>query len=213
MENRTDAHEEERLIENAADRVSDAAIDGQGGADARPDDHESELAVQRIGQHAAQVVLGESEEDRKERHRRADIDQQFRSREAAQQRIDGQLGREDGEDHRSRYGRGRIGVMHPVMQQRKGAFDAEGDEDRPCGKTVELHAREGDGTGIEVEQDDTCHENDARSHLDDEIAHAGGEGTFGAAGPDEEDGCDGRAFPENEEGDEIVVEASLLNGV
>ena len=49
-------------------------------------------------------------------------------------------------------------------------------------------------------------QDDARAHLDNEIAHAGGVGTFRAAGPDEEHRGYRRQLPEDEKGDQIADE-------
>ena len=92
--------------------------------------HEAELVVQAVGQHAAQVVLDHGVEDREHRHDHAQSDQDPRPGKPAGQGVDRQLGREGAEKDRARDRRFRVGVLKPVVQQRKGALDAEGQEDQ-----------------------------------------------------------------------------------
>ena len=118
------------LEQDVGEGVGDRAVEGELGADADADDHEAELVVEAVGQHAPQVVLDHGIEDRKRGHRGADRHQNFGAGESARQRVDGDLGGERRQQHRAGDGRFRIGVLQPVVQQRERALDAEGEEDQ-----------------------------------------------------------------------------------
>jgi hypothetical protein len=117
--------------------VRDRAVQRQLGADADADHHEAELVVEAVGEHAPQVVLDHRVEDRERGHGRADPDQDLGAREAARQRVDRELGGERRQEDRAGDGRFGIGVLQPVVQQREGALDAEGEEDQPVAGALE----------------------------------------------------------------------------
>ena len=77
-----------------AKRVSSGSVKSQFGADADPNDHEAQLVVQAISQHASQVIFDHRKDNRKQRHRTADPDQFFGAMKTTRQRVHGQLSRE-----------------------------------------------------------------------------------------------------------------------
>jgi hypothetical protein len=179
-------------------------VDGQLGADADAADHEAELVVEAVGENSPEVVDDHRVEDRKGRHGRTDVDQHLGPRIAPGERIDGELGGEgaepDGAAHR---GLG-IGVLQPVVQEGKSAFDADGDEDQVRSQAAEAEGAEFDRAGVGDVKQGAGQQQDARAHLNDEIAHAGAIGALRAARPDQEDRRDGGQFPEHEKGDQVA---------
>ncbi len=189
------------------------AVERELGADADADDHVTELVVQRVGEHAAHVVLDDRIEDREGGHRGADGDEQFGAGEAARQGVDGELGGERGEHHGAADGGLGVGVLHPVVEQREGGFDAEGQQDpRRAGGGIEPHELEAQRVGLVVVEQDPAQQDHAGADLHDQVAHPGAEsalaagGLVDATGPDQEHAAEGRELPEDEEGDQVASE-------
>ena len=57
-----------------AERVSSGSVERQFRTDTDANHHETQLVVQTISQHTAQVVFDHGEDDREQRHRTADPD-------------------------------------------------------------------------------------------------------------------------------------------
>ena len=70
--------------------------------------------------------------------------------EAPRQRVDRQLGSESRQDDGARDGCLGIGVLQPVVHEREGGLDAEGDEDQHARRRLQIEAVEGDGPGLTV---------------------------------------------------------------
>ncbi len=182
------------------------AVEGQFAADADADHHETELVVEAVGQHAAQVVLDHRIEDGERRHGGADGNEDLGAGIAAGQGVDRELGRERREHDRAAWCGLRIGVLKPVVQQRKGALDPECQEDQPGSRRDQPQFVECDRLcGVEMEER-AGQQKHARADLDDEIPHPRVEGTLGAARPDQEYRGDRRPLPIEEQRDEIAGE-------
>ena len=170
MEHRAHRHEQKRLIDDVGEGVRRRAVDGQFGADADAADHEAQLVVEAVGENPPEVVHDHRVEDRKGRHGGADVNQDLGPRVAPGKRIDGELGGEgaepDGAAHR---GLG-IGVLQPVVQEREGAFDADGEEDQGRPQAAEAHGAELDRARVRDVEQGAGQQQDTRAHLDDEIA-------------------------------------------
>src|SRR3546814_12804045 len=74
-------HEQERLVEHAGKRMGHRAGEGERSADADADNHESELAVEAVGEQLAEVVLDQGIERGIDRHYGTDPDQHLGARE------------------------------------------------------------------------------------------------------------------------------------
>jgi hypothetical protein len=186
--------------------VSDGAVEGQLRADADADHHEAELVVEAVGEHPPQVVFDHRIEDRKRGHCGADRHQNFGAGVSPRQRIDGHLRGEGRQQHRAGHGRFRVGVGQPGVQQREGALDAERQQDQPAAGRREPDRIERERSGVPVVQQDSRQQQHARADLDDDVAHAGAVGLLGARGPDQKDGRNGDAFPEDEQRHQIAGE-------
>ncbi len=141
------------------------------------------------------------------------------ARETSGQGVDRHLGGEDAEIDRAGRRRFRIGVLEPVVEQREGTLDAEGDEDQQ--HTDARRAEEAVGAdelveveraGVDKVEDHPGQEDDPGPDLDDQIAHPGPGSAFRAPGPDQKDRGDGGEFPVDEESDEIAGEDAADGG-
>jgi len=136
-----------------AERVGRRAVQGQFRSDTHTHNHETELVVERICQNAPKVVLDYRVEDWERGHGRSDIDQGFGPGEAAREGINGKFGRECAEDYGSGHGRLRIGVLQPVVQKRKRAFDSKCHQDQFSGHGIDADMAEVDRTRICIPDD------------------------------------------------------------
>ena len=177
--------------------------------------HEPELVVEAVCQHPAQVVLDDGEEDGEHRHRRPDRHQDVDAGEAAGEAVDRELGGEGAEDDGAGYRGLGVGVLQPVVQQREGALDAEGEEDQGAAEVVEPRVAEvveGERPGGVVTDQKAGQQQHAGADLDEEVAHAGAEGALAAAGPDQEDRSYRGELPVNEEGEQVAGENGAHGG-
>ena len=193
--------------------MSHRAVERERRSDADGADHEADLVIGRIGQHAAQVVFDDGEKDREDSHYRADPDQLVLAGEHAREGIDSELGSERREDYRAHDRCLRIGILQPVVQERERRLDAEGDEDDQRARLIE--AGEGgdrEAAGGVPDIGDARKQQDARKDLDAEIAHRGEVGSAGAGLQDQENRGDGGQFPEHEQREQVAGEDRRYGG-
>ena len=97
--------------------VSDRPVDGQFRADAHANHHEANLVDFAVAEDTTQVVLNDGVENRKARHDRTDINQQFRPGKAAGQRIHRHFGGKGAEENGPGGSGFRIRIRQPVVQK------------------------------------------------------------------------------------------------
>ena len=117
------------------------------GADADADDHEAELVIQAVSQHAPQVILQHGIKDREYGHCRADPNKHFGTGKATRESIDGEFCGEYGEHHGTCDRGFGISVLQPVMQQWESTFDTKSQEDQPSAWRFETEMIEGNRAG------------------------------------------------------------------
>jgi len=152
--------------------VRHGTVESQRCADADTHHHEAELVVEAIREHAPEIILDHRKEDRESGHGGADPDQHVGSRETARQSVNREFGGEGGKHHRTEDGCFGVGILQPVVEQWKGAFDAEGDKDEPRTEADETELVKGDGAGRAVVENHPGQKDDSGSDRDDKIPHA-----------------------------------------
>ena len=182
------------------------AVEGHLGADADSYDHEAELVVHAVGEHPTEIVDDHREEDRKGGHRGADPDQHLDPGKASCQGVHGHLRGEGAQKHSPRHGGLRIGVLEPVVEQRKRTLDTEGDENKPTTQAVEPHIVECQRARLVDVCHGPCKQQHAGGYLEDQVPHAGPIRSLAAARPDQEYGGDRGELPVNEKRDQVTGE-------
>ena len=111
--------------------VGNGTVQRQLSADANPHHHEAQLIIEAIAEHFAQIVLNDRKKDREKRHHDTDPDQHLRSGESPCQCVHREFGGEGAEENRAGHGCLRVGILQPVVQERKSTLDSESREYQP----------------------------------------------------------------------------------
>ena len=124
-------HKQKCFVQDVAKRMGGRSVEGQFTADSDPYYHEPQLIIEAVCEYPTKVVFNLRKKDWKQGHDRADVNQPFSAGKTTSQTINGEFRCEGRKRDGAGYGRGRIGVLQPVVHQRECALHPESDKDEP----------------------------------------------------------------------------------
>ncbi|OQB96790.1 MAG: hypothetical protein BWX86_00572 [Verrucomicrobia bacterium ADurb.Bin122] len=206
MQHGAAAHEEKALVEDVREGVGAGAVDGELRAEADAGHHVADLRDDVVGEQPAAVVFQHGVHDAVQRHDHAHRHEDFQAGHAADERVNGGLGREGAEEDGAVEGRLAVGVGQPRMKRRHGGVEQEagGDQIRGKRRVGDVERHESERAGGLVVQHDAGEQRDTAGHVDEQVAIAGTERALASAEPDEERRGQRHEFPEEEEREEIA---------
>ena len=112
------------------------AVQSHRRADADTGDHETDLTDDVVAEKAAHIIFHDRIERPIERHEAAGSHEEVGPCKDADERIDGDLRGEGGEENGAGDGAFRIRIDQPCIHRRDGRIHGDADEDRPEGQIV-----------------------------------------------------------------------------
>ena len=184
--------------------MGNCAVDAHARPQADAYYHKADLVDHTVAQHAAQIVFNNRIEDGKHRHSRADVEQEFGAGKTTRQHIDRGFGSKGTQEDRAS-GRGLwVGIHQPRVQEWKGAFNANAEENQPRGPAIDAQMPQRQRTGLLVVPRRADQEQQTRADVDQQVARARGDGPVALAGPDLKDRRNRQQLPKDEEHNEIT---------
>ena len=135
------------------------------------------------------------------------------AREHPRESVDGQLCRKGRQDNRADHRGLRIGILQPVVQEGKGCLDAQRNEDEQCARFIQAgEGRDRKVAARLVHIANASQQQDAGQNLDAQIPHGGEISSARPCPQNQEDRCNGRQFPEHEQGHHVAREGRRDGG-